>query len=561
MSNLFDDLIPGSNTFGDLVPKRDPKIGQPEELSWMERNVAPALDMAGKFVGHILSPTNDQGLEGVGISRGGAVGRLAQGAADPGVAVVQLAANATPWGGDVNKAIAEKEAEYQAARKAEGSEGFDPLRMVGQTGISMLVPGMTAAGSGVMRGAAVGAGSSLLTPVTDGGEDFWKEKGKQAAVGAAGGAILSPIAGAAARIVSPKASINPDVKALENEGVTGSLGQTLGGWANAIEEKAQSLPFVGAMIERARQKGAGQLEDAAWARVGKPIGQTIQGRGNAAVADAESKLGAEYDKVLPKLSVDVLDPNFIGKMGSLRSMVQSLPQDERTMFDSILAREIDGRVQPNGVLGGNDLKDAWRALRSESQSFGRSDDPYQQKLGMALKQALQELKDHVSATNAPADVAALKNTDFAYANFKRMQKAASSVGAEGGSPTPAQLYSATKAADTSKDKAAFARGDALMQDLAGAGKRILTNRVPDSGTAGRTLLGLAAGGGALLSPKVAMAIAGGMGAYTTPAQNALRALVASRPGAAPAMANYLRMLANPAAVAVAPLYARVANDR
>lgn len=559
MANPFDRFDAGGNPFDQFdapAVKADPKIGQPEELTFAEKYIAPLLERAG---------VSEQGMAGkLGVSRGGAVGRLAMGAADPGVAVAQLAANAVGQGEGVNKRIQEVEQQYQSARG--GSAGtFDPLRMAGQVGISTLVPGATAAGSGVVRGALMGGAFGAANPVSDGaqGADFWKEKGKQALGGAVGGAVLSPLAGAVARVISPNASTNAERALLRSEGVDQlSVGQTLGGAANAIEEKAQNLPFVGSMIEKARQRGTDQLESAGWRRVGEPIGATIEGRGHAGVKEAADKIGAEYEKVLPKMAVNVLDEEFLGRMGSLRAMVQTLPQREREQFDAVLAREIDGRLTPNGTLGGQALKDAWIALREQGKKFSRSQDGYQQDLGQAFRQAFQELKDHVGATNNASNVSALKNADFAWANFKRMQRAASSVAAEGGRPSPAQMHSAVKALDSSKDKARFAEGDALMQDLTSAGKSVLTNKVPDSGTAGRGLLGwLALGGAATVQPATIAGMGLGAAAYTPAGQNILREMILRRPEAAPAVANYLRMLASPAAVAGAPMFARAANDR
>ena len=53
--------------------------------------------------------------------------------------------------------------------------------------------------------------------------------------------------------------------------------------------------------------------------------------------------------------------------------------------------------------------------------------------------------------------------------------------------------------DKSRNKAGFARGDAVMQDLSDPAVNVLGRSVPDSGTAGRALVGvglLGAGGAA-----------------------------------------------------------------
>jgi hypothetical protein len=544
MANVFDQFdgpTGGANIFDqfDAQPKKaDPKIGQPEDLTFAEKYVAPLLEKTGLM----------QGAENIGVSRGGAVGRVAQGLADPGVAIVQTAANALPGGAGqaVNKAVQDEEQKYQAARAEQGSSGFDPLRFAGNAGMDAFIaaaaPGIKAldAAPALVKTAIQGAGYSMLNPVTDGGDNFWKEKAKDAAISAVVSPAVAAGGGLLARIVSPNASVNPSVQLLRDEGVRPTVGQTLGGLANSLEEKAQSLPFVGSAIQNARGRAAAQLEDAAYARAADPIGATVQDRGYAGISDLAGKIGNEYDRVLPKLSVNVLDPTFVGKLSSLRQMVQTLPQQEAQQFDNIIAREIDGRLQPNGTLSGQALKDTWNALRDKSRDFMGSNDAYQKDLGRALKQAFQELKDQVSRTNTATDVSALKNADFAYANFKRLQRAASYVGADEGRFSPSQLNSAVKAMDRSKDKAGFASGQALMQDLAGAGKTVLGNKVPNSGTADRSFIAGLAGG--LFHPGAVAGMAMSGGAYTAPVQNALAALIAKRPANAPAAANYIRQL-------------------
>lgn len=151
----------------------------------------------------------------------------------------------------------------------------------------------------------------------------------------------------------------------------------------------------------------------------------------------------------------------------------------------------------------------------------------------------------------PNSAERLQAINLGYANFKRMQRAASSVAADEGVFTPAMLQNAVKAADRSKDKARFAEGNALMQDLSSAGKSMLQNKVPNSGTTDRLLmtggtLGLG-GAGFMLDPMIplGMAAAGGAGGllYTQPAQSLLRGLVAARPGFAQPTADVLRKAA------------------
>lgn len=516
------------------APRRE--IGPPEELT-------PAEAWAARLPNWLT-----------GNMRGSAVGRLMMGAADPGVAIAQLAANAVGAGGAVNKAIADTEAKYQEARREAGSEGFDPLRMVGSAAMTAPVgfagKAATTLGGMALKGAAQGAVSGALNPVT-GGEDFWGDKAEQIGMGTVGGAIAAPVIGGIARVVSPKASLDPDLALLKREGVRPTVGQALGGVANSVEEKLQSVPILGDAIRMARARASDDLRAAAFDRSAKPVGESVRGLdGNEAVGELSKRIGKAYDEVLPKMGVNVLDDGFVARMSNLREMVKTLPAEEARQFDAIIAREIDGRLAKNGVLSGQNLKSAWMSLRDTAQRYSNSPDAYQKQLGQAVKQAFEELKDHVTASNSAVNVSALKNADLAWANFKRVQRAAGSLGADEGNFTPAQLQSAVKALDRSKDKARFAEGDALMQDLSAVGKKRLSGKVPDSGTAGRVAMGAGALASGALNPAIPAGLLAGAAAYSPQVQNALVYLLKERPQAAPEIANAIRKyLSGPAAVA------------
>jgi hypothetical protein len=119
-----------------------------------------------------------------------------------------------------------------------------------------------------------------------------------------------------------------------------------------------------------------------------------------------------------------------------------------------------------------------------------------------------------------------------------MQRAASYMGADDGVFSAGQLQSAVKAMDRSKDKGKFSRGDALMQDLSDAGKSVLGDKVPNSGTADR-LMNVGAVGASLVNPAVPIGLLGGAAAYSQPVQSLLRGAVSSRPALAQPIAGLL----------------------
>lgn len=346
--------------------------------------------------------------------------------------------------------------------------------------VAMLAPTLAIPGATTARGAAaIGAVTgATLTP-----GDF-KERAIAAGIGAAGGAVGSYLSrGAGAR-----GSFEPSdaVKAMEREGVSITPGENIGGIVRRFEDRLTSTPFVGDIIEKSRIRGIEDFNKAALRRAEIP-GVSAGGEiGHEGLANVRQGLSQSYDTVLAKSSANALEPKFVQDLANLRSMVAGLPKRDAEQFDRIIAREIDQRLAPNGVISGDNLKAAQGALGNEARNFATSTDAYQRQLGQALKQADAEFRALIQRSS-PQNAAELEAINKAYANFKRVQKASGMSGAADGVFTPSQLHQAVRAADKTKDKRAFSEGTALMQDLSSKGKDVLLSKVPDSGTAGRLM--------------------------------------------------------------------------
>ena len=98
------------------------------------------------------------------------------------------------------------------------------------------IPGAQSFAGTLATGAALGA----VEP-TSGNESALKN----AAIGMAGGAAGYGIGKAASRIISPNSTSNPNLQLLKDAGVEPTIGQTLGGVANKVEQKLQSIPILG----------------------------------------------------------------------------------------------------------------------------------------------------------------------------------------------------------------------------------------------------------------------------------------------------------------------------
>lgn len=450
----------------------------------------------------------------------------------------------------VDGLIKQQEQDYQGRRTASGESGFDGYRTIGNVAspvnlvLASKLPAAASFAGRIGVGALGGGASAALNPVMDG--DFWRGKGEQVATGAAFGGVVPAITGGIARVISPNASNNANVALLKSEGVKPTIGQTLGGWANTMEEKAQSLPIVGDAITAARQRANEQMNKAAFNRALAPIGEKLpssQQLGGSAVEYTNARLSQAYDKLLPKLTTQA-DTQFNAGVQSLKSMVNQGALDPKysNLFDKTLKDRVLDKFQGQNSMTGQTLKDTESFLTGEIKRFGMSQDPDARLLGDAYKQLQSELRGLVTRSN-PQHADELKAINTGWANFKRVQNAAAKIGSDEGVFTPAQLQNAVRALDKSKDKARFSEGNALMQDLSGAAKSQIGGKVADSGTAGRLMLGGGALGAALVNPMIPIGLLTGAAAYTPAVQGLLRGAVSNRGSLAEPAANALRKAA------------------
>jgi len=497
--------------------------------------------------------------------------RFLKGVRDPIDASAQLLANIAPKGvenainlannylsdktglvsrlpqGGLNQQLSEQESQYQAGRGSEANS-FDAYRLGGNVlsptnlAIAAKIPvGATAAQKAL---SAIGGGAAINVasqPVTDPNADFGTEKAKQGVIGAGASLLGQGVSSAVGRVISPRASTNPQIQMLRTEGVQPTIGQTLGGGFNRAEEALSSVPVLGSFVSGARTRANEQFQKGALNKALKPIGaqlpKGIQGRD--ALVFTENALKTKYDDVLNKIGAVIPDEQYTAKIANLEDMVNKvkMPNDKKLEFFSVLDTIKQSRDE-NGVMTSQAYKDLESELGRVASDLNRSTNVFDRKIAPAVKQTQQELRDMLQR-QAGDNAKELQATNKAWANFKQPQRAMAALGAEEGNFTPNQLLNAIKAGDRSKDKGAFARGSALNQKYAEAGKTVLGNKVRDSGTPERLLLTGAGLGAGAISPLVAGGVLGGSLAYTPWAQRALTSAVSSRPQLAQPVANFI----------------------
>lgn len=442
--------------------------------------------------------------------------------ADKGLPVARI-----PEGG-VNEMVANREQQYQDERAAAGSEGVDWMRLLGNVASPVnaaVASRIPAAGSLLTRtvgGAGGGVALSALNP-TEG--EYWPEKLKQMAVGGVTGGALPLVGEGSKRIFSGVK--DPAKRLLMKEGTTLTPGQIVGGRPRRWEEVLDSVPFVGGEIRDAKIRGIEQFNRSAINRALSPIKEKLPKgvqAGHDAIAYAQNKLSDAYDDVLGKMHGQI-DKQFNDDLTNVARLAGNLPKDKADELRFLIDEDIVNKFPVLGKgqwgrISGDTVKDIQETLRLYEQAY-KNKGPYERKIGQAVKELRRSFDAMLRRTN-PKEAEALKAVDAGWANFKRVQKAASKTSGEGVF-TPSRLGSVVRSMDANKGSGA-AKGQALMQDLTRAGEAVLPNRLPNSGTADRNWGARPIQSALMLAPGVAAKVA-----YSQPVLGALNYLARGAP--------------------------------
>lgn len=539
----FDITAPDGSKFRITAPDG---ASESEVLSYAQRNMPPAPTQpapvaapagAGEGVAMGLGDPLHGGAQVLAHSLPtGAVDAVNSATAwvnrQPVIGPVTRALGMTPaTPQQLDERIQQRETQYQAGRTAAGRTGMDWARMGGNVATALPAAVALPAGSGLLGAAAVGAGSnaalSLAEPVTDGG-DFWARKKEQAEMGAVTGAVGGVAGRALGRMIAP--NVSAPVRVLDQAGVSLTPGQIMGGMTRRLESGATSLPVVGDAVRGAERAGIESFNRATANNVLEPLGRSVPNTaevGRPLLTQVYDDISQTFNGALARVNPFVPDQQFATDIQQIGQ--NFLTPESQGTFARILRDRVVSRMQ-GGPLDGRTFKTIDTELGTAARLYGASQEPANRELARSLRDVQMAMRDLVARTN-PGEAPTIQAANEAFARYVRMEGAAGMQGATEGVFSPAQLSSAVRAADRTPRHAAYARGNALMQDLTDAGRAVMPSTVPDSGTPFRAALGVGAANMAgLLEPTTAAAGLGLLGMYTNPAQRAFQAAaLAQRP--------------------------------
>jgi hypothetical protein len=464
----------------------------------------------------------------------------------------------------VNARVAQREATFQDGRQMAGAQPNDTdwWRMGGNVAGSLPLALMAPVGGTLLRagasGAAQGAALGAAQPVTDPNVDYWSQVGGNAGLGAATGGLGGAAAHGVSRAITGAQNVAPAVRELNDRGVQMTPGQIVGGYTRRVEDAAGSVPVLGAQIRGGQRASIESFNRATANEVLAPLGASVAPDaevGRNLLTSVDDQISAAYTRALPRIPAFGPDQQFYQDLqGVSQNFLTPNARDQfqRFMQDNILPRTAGGQIDG----------ETWKRIDEVMGRFVReyrgSLDPAQREMGTAaqgVQRAFRELLGRV----APPEAAEVRAANEAFARLIRMENAAGRQGAVEGVFSPAQLDAAVRITDGSPRRGAYARGDALMQDLSDAGRAVLPSTVPDSGTPERLALMALLGGGAGMGastagfglvPSIAAGTVGA-GAYSNAGQRMLQSLLlGQRPAAVTAAGNALAPAGAPLGVAL-----------
>jgi hypothetical protein len=283
---------------------------------------------------------------------------------------------------------------------------------------------------------------------------------------------------------------------LEAEGQYLTPGQREGGSKKVREDRAETgSTYTGPATQEARQKSSESFNRVGYNRAlteaGLPPVDTKAGPvGNEGLAALETKLHGTYDRALAKAQTE-RDPQLVHELDIVRQRAASLSRERRERLNDIIGNDLTLKFDQNGKMDGQTFKKVESELRRKARGYQGDPTSEERDLGKLVDDAANALRESVNRHSPPEVVRDLRKADTGWAVFKRLQRATAYAGHPDGVYTPKELRTAIRTKDTSLDKGAFARGDALLQDLARDGQTVLPNKVRDPGTAAQLKAGIA----------------------------------------------------------------------
>lgn len=358
-----------------------------------------------------------------------------------------------------------------------------PAGVLGIAGKAAKIPGLVRAGAGLaapttIRGAAaLGAAQGALQPV---GTD--QSRIENTALGGGIGTGTGLLSSALGAIADPvKNALTPQtsraVQFLQNSGVPLDAAQSTG---------SQRLAQAKRFLSDNPMTSAGQVDQVAKTQAGfnnaalRTIGESGDAADQSVLNRGLTRIGNAFDQIAARNPINA-DNHLINDLASIEKQSAS---ELETPQANVIKNQID-EILDKAKIGNSIDGKAYQNIKSVLDRISNGAD---QGKGHFARELRQSLDDALQRSASPQDAAALKTARTQYRNYLAIEKSVDPIG----NISPAKVYNSQNVkAFGGKRALATGRAATDLMDLARAGKAIIPEKFPNSGTAARGLLQLA----------------------------------------------------------------------
>ena len=368
-----------------------------------------------------------------------------------------------------------------------------------------------AGSSALVKGGFGGLTAGMLTPTkdTENYGQFVEEKMKQLPEATMSGSILNKLT---QMTMNPK--VSADVKRLMDLGMTkftpgqllsdvNVLGVPVGKGIQTAEKSATSVPFLGDIIGNGLRTSFKDFNKAMANKALEPLGIKVPkniAEGEATNTFIQQQIDDAY--TLARNNA-MFKSNAIDNHGrDVAKRLEDLADQIKPVAGS-LAREFNSKIKsdlleplrgPFKIVSG----DTFRQLEEQLGALATDGYAKNATLGGAYEKMLKALRQELANQN-PNVADYLKKTHEVFKNSKVISTASGRRPNIEGIFNPEQFSSAVKASAGAKQTS---QGMGRFMDEAKAATNVLGNSVPNSGTAGRAMIGAGLLGGATVAPMI-----------------------------------------------------------
>ena len=350
--------------------------------------------------------------------------------------------------------------------------------------------------------ATAGAALGALNPTVEG-----ESKLMNTAAGAILGAAGKGIVDAAGRIAQPvKTKLDEmskvAVDTLRKAGVPLDAAQATGSTFLArVKAGLSDNP-----ITAGKQAEISATQQAAYTKaVSKTMGEDAERITPDVLASAKNRIGQMYDDVAAKVNINV-DNKFQNSLSQIAQEAQNVLKPDQF---AIIERNIGDIFEKATTGGGRISGEQYQVLKRGLDRLSKSADTDVASYAREMRDVINVgLYDSAVAAGNTHLVDVLKKANKQWGNMRKIEDIA--LKDTGGMVSPSALYNSLT---TKAKRNAFYAEDTALPDLARAGKMILPEKLPNSGTTARlmnqaAITGVGALGGALYQGDVSGAATG-----------------------------------------------------